>query len=92
MVGKERKTNQFIFNEKKDFVHFFWLEPKETKIQDCIKISCFSTGWIKHAIQAAPSHSPTLASVSLTMPSALILPMKTNKIFMMSFFVNMKTA
>jgi len=39
--------------------------------------SLSSTGRLNHAIQAAPAHLLTLASVSLTWPTALSLPLKT---------------
>jgi hypothetical protein len=58
-----------IETKKSIFLLYFWLDPKVPSASRRTRLDknfWFSTGRIVHAIQAAPTHWPALASVSLT--------------------------
>ena len=81
--AKEEQIGKRTKNSRLHVIYvctFFWLDPKEPKDQDFMAFSCFFTGRLCRATQAAPTRRPALASVSLARPSPKILPLKTTKI------------
>ena len=74
-----------VWNYPFDLLSFVLTQKKVTKKKSRLyKNFLFSTGRLIHAIQAAPSHRPTLASVSLSKAPLISLPSKTTEIFIWS--------